>query len=259
MTDTANYHCSTTPKFFILEKEEMTNNSCCKTEQKRLVKEESKSSCICCGDHPSVKVFQSAFCRECFVAKFKKNFFCEVRKSLSLTTRKEKQVLVVLDGTIPSEVLRSLVESSTSAMITYVLWSVDEVEQVLGVPLPSPSIYDTVAAIEKYAATNDYDAVLLSSYSIEVAETLLKMISSGEIDRYNEVFRGKSAPLCYPFYSSSYKSILYYYVAAGLHQQSTRKHTKRQEAKNPHQVLLRQLLNTSPSSIFNLIKTQQKI
>jgi len=116
-----------------------------------------------------------------------------------------------------------------------------------------------IREISRYAEENGYDCVVMREYAAEVAEMVLKLIRTGQIDSYKEMFFGKAVPLCYPFYSVPHKSVLYYALKEGLIESPQYKREETNRLREADRTLIRKLMKESPSSISNLVKVQQRI
>lgn len=218
--------------------------------------------CACCGGPPSILLAQSTFCKQCFLLRLEKGFFSEIRKALSHTFRnKMRKVLVVLENTLSSRAVQRLAEKSTAAMITYdyCTFTPGHTKYVC-LQSKENNHSSRVEAAKEYGYAHNYDSIVFSHYSVEVAYELLKMITNGEVAQYTKAFKGtKLMSVCYPFYTLSYKSVLYFCLHTGILTDPFSIKPDDNRENNAHRALLRDLLKNSPASILNLIKIQKRL
>ncbi|KAI5190208.1 hypothetical protein NEMIN01_0907 [Nematocida minor] len=218
--------------------------------------------CACCKGSPTILLAQSMFCTQCFMLRLQKGFFGEIRKSLSHTPRhRVRKVLVVVEDTLASRAVEKLTRESKSSMVEYHYCSFTQGRpNCIYIDSIATNHSGRVEAAREYGFDNNYDCVLFSLYSVEVAYELLKMITAGEVAQYTTAFKGdKIMSICYPFYSLSYKSVLYYCMLSGILDQPFSIKTEDSKTNRAHKALLRDLLKNSPASILNLIKIQQRV
>lgn len=220
--------------------------------------------CVCCKRPGAVLLAQSAFCTECFMTRLEKGFFTEIRKALAHTSRSRvRKILVVVNGSLASRAVEKLTRESSNRMVVYHYCTFSR-EEYCGsrvfIYSEDSSHSSRVEAARMYGFDNNYDCVVFSLYSVEVAYELLKMITNGEVAQYTTAFKGtKVMSVCYPFYSLSYKSVLYYCVLSGLLNEPFSTKPEESKESQAHRALLRDLLKNSPASILNLIKIQQRV
>ncbi|KAI5170688.1 hypothetical protein NEFER03_0147 [Nematocida sp. LUAm3] len=245
-----------------MEKKQKVSSGC-GMNRKPQRKVTSSGHCICCNEVPHLVLAQSVFCKKCFITKMQKIFLSEVRKALENTLRnKMRMVLVFLDNSLSSRIIYHMINTVSSGMIKYIYCSVEEIiwveEEVIRLEEKTKSVPDIVECVSKYAQEQAYDLVLFGWHSVEVAKTIIEILISGEIQKYGEIFVYNRVPICYPFYSTSYKSSIYYGVFNGLINEKIKRSNIANE-RDVHNRLLRGLLKESPGSILNLIKTQEKV
>lgn len=256
-------------------------NGCRKKPEHSDQKGNAKNNmCISCKSQAHVLLAQTSFCASCFSAKMHRAYAAALRKALSLLPRsRAKRVLVPVFDSASNEVLRCIISNSTSAMLEYDCIPINEcvAESYKNRKRecdPAPHGRDQKRAEEKtvqslssgvlekkkkavaFAEEQKYDCVVFSTSALEAAESILCLLSEGKIEEYETVFYNRNVCICHPFHALSPKHIFYYHL---LHCPDSALQTPRSRAELVHSALLRELLKTSPVSVFNLVRTQEKI
>lgn len=241
-------------------------------QKEKQKKKKAISCCVSCNKPSTILIHAIPFCRECFIDKFQKIFLSELRKSLAHTERRRKRrVLVFLEDTVSSQVLYHLCINTTSATIEYDycrtksinidnLDSIDNIDNLIYIPFESSSIHSNIDAAVEYAKREHYDCLLIGHYSVEIALHILQMITKGEIDMYAGVYNRQDISICLPFFTVSFKSLLYFAFISGIFDKPVyAKNEILPVGTRAHHSLIRDLLKNSSNSILNLIHTQHKI
>ncbi|KAI5181347.1 hypothetical protein NEOKW01_1541 [Nematocida sp. AWRm80] len=226
--------------------------------------------CTVCQEPSSIIPSQNPFCQKCFLERMNKNYCSEIRKALDHTLRKStRTILVVLDNTLSSITLRHLTTNNTISNIKYDYIRVsDLLNQIDNKYLDENKIenrnrIDFIRKIEEYAKNKKYHLVILSDYSIEVFQKIVSLLHSNRINDYNCIYNGNirynNTRISYPLFSWPYKSLLYYLYCNNLLEEPNYRDISFNKIEKIDNQLVRVLLNSSPASIFNLIKTQMKI
>ncbi|KAI5191804.1 hypothetical protein NECID01_1649 [Nematocida sp. AWRm77] len=230
---------------------------------RRRKEKQPNTICVKCGKAANVLVYQSSFCKECFSEKIRKDFSFALRTGLAHTFRASvRRVLVVLEDSFSSAMLRLLCERSMSQMIEFIYCTTDkDVERAELLPGAERMGYkEKIECFKAYAAVHKCECVVLSGYSAELACSLLQLLREGKISEFTpEVSPEKNVSVLYPLSSVSHNAFMYYCYLEGLFSTCTPKREPLCGVKRADAELIKSLLKESPVSISNLVKTQQKI